>query len=854
MIFGFISAGYLIQDSYSDWLSSPISTTITTYPIDNLDFPTVTVCPPKGSLTPLNYDLMKADNNSLTEKDREDLKQEVYTTMVTSHDDFIRSMLATANQANLRQMYEGFQSTPKPDPEGGFKVRMWNNNGTFETPWYWGEYNKAYYKEDKQYRVILDLPKDIGQQVGSGSLVIQLEVDTREEEGWKEEVRIKGGPGEFKLYTHQWKTWAEAEAHCQSEGAHLASVLTERENNKVKALAGKYAVWLGGSNQEEEGPLRWSDGSPWGYTQWEEVPKKDQKMKCVYMLNGLWGLYEYILHLRNFVCRYDSILRGSTNLTLTYTKKQITGELHFIYSYQVSSQELQDSWLDKRMTGFKMSWRIENNPPMEMTTSEVGRSVQTPGFGGDSFDEAFYLSNQAYTSTLLLPSAEQIGKGSLVIQLEEDTRDEEGWQERVLYGSKFKLYRKGKTWEAAESYCQEEGGHLASVTTVAEHQEVWALAGHKLTWLGGNDQKVEGVWNWSDGSSWKYTLWANDYGSRGSSNNCLAMKKGEWRDWICAYMGFYVCQFEKKFNESLTLEYTKDNYTMSSLKVKYLHKAISKEQLDSLNNNRTTGFRVRWFLQDSNRNRQTETVPDLPTVWKPTFQIPQFQEQYLVQMVQLAKSAKANRMTREEILEITMKVKAKLINSGDFNYTNRCYGGQVNIENRLEIFQSIFQTDYKDKDNGNKWKVQLVKLYKEDIDSTTTNEDIETGYTLFSAVVYCSEQMQLSQFLHNLLLTQSPRTIIKATVNTIESEQIKERKTRKMLNSFYFALDKIYHLQLGRINLATASKSHLKSMIAKDWPYFTHYSKEIDQCFNNDSCQGMTNIIKQLGKLIIVGN
>ena len=52
----------------------PVSTSITTRPIADLDFPTVTVCPSKDSLTALNYDLMKADNNSLTEQDRGGLK------------------------------------------------------------------------------------------------------------------------------------------------------------------------------------------------------------------------------------------------------------------------------------------------------------------------------------------------------------------------------------------------------------------------------------------------------------------------------------------------------------------------------------------------------------------------------------------------------------------------------------------------------------------------------------------------------------------------------------------------------------------------------------------------------------
>ena len=74
---GFMVASYLINSSYVDWQKSPVSTTITTHPLSDLPFPTVTVCPPKGSNTALNYDLMRAHNDSMTDDDREDLKKSV---------------------------------------------------------------------------------------------------------------------------------------------------------------------------------------------------------------------------------------------------------------------------------------------------------------------------------------------------------------------------------------------------------------------------------------------------------------------------------------------------------------------------------------------------------------------------------------------------------------------------------------------------------------------------------------------------------------------------------------------------------------------------------------------------------
>ena len=112
---GFLGAIYLINDSYSDWQESPIATSISTHPIAELDFPTVTVCPPRGSHTALNHDLIKAGNQSLTQEDRENLKQAAYDIFTKgSHDEYVLAMVEAANPGNLEQIYQGYQSPPGP--------------------------------------------------------------------------------------------------------------------------------------------------------------------------------------------------------------------------------------------------------------------------------------------------------------------------------------------------------------------------------------------------------------------------------------------------------------------------------------------------------------------------------------------------------------------------------------------------------------------------------------------------------------------------------------------------------------------------------------------------------------------
>ena len=65
----FASALWMITDSYKDWQESPVSTTITTHPINELQFPEVTVCPPRESNTVVNHLFRKVKKINFTKEE-----------------------------------------------------------------------------------------------------------------------------------------------------------------------------------------------------------------------------------------------------------------------------------------------------------------------------------------------------------------------------------------------------------------------------------------------------------------------------------------------------------------------------------------------------------------------------------------------------------------------------------------------------------------------------------------------------------------------------------------------------------------------------------------------------------------
>ena len=87
-------------------------------------------------------------------------------------------------------------------------------------------------------------------------------------------------------------------------------------------------------------------------------------------------------------------------------------------------------------------------------------------------------------------------------------------------GMALQALKGGEELDGSRGPLPGRGGRLASVTTEEEWQQVKPLAsGQFLVHMGGSDEEVEGVWSWSDGSSWRLTQWSNARGSRGDSFN-----------------------------------------------------------------------------------------------------------------------------------------------------------------------------------------------------------------------------------------------------------------------------------------------------------------------------------------------
>uniref|UniRef100_A0A667WJX9 C-type lectin domain-containing protein n=1 Tax=Myripristis murdjan TaxID=586833 RepID=A0A667WJX9_9TELE len=129
------------------------------------------------------------------------------------------------------------------------------------------------------------------------------------------------------------------------------------------------------------------------------------------------------------------------------------------------------------------------------------------------------------------------------------TGDEEpccpfGW---TKFGSRcFNFNYNAKTWDDAERTCISLGGNLASVYSLEELNllKAWmnrVTSLYTQTWIGGHDAVKEGVWLWSDGSSFNFTRWANGQPNNSGDEDCVEIS---WRGMKLLYLDslISVCQ------------------------------------------------------------------------------------------------------------------------------------------------------------------------------------------------------------------------------------------------------------------------------------------------------------------------
>ncbi|KAF1383673.1 hypothetical protein PFLUV_G00134290 [Perca fluviatilis] len=114
-------------------------------------------------------------------------------------------------------------------------------------------------------------------------------------------------------------------------------------------------------------------------------------------------------------------------------------------------------------------------------------------------------------------------------------------------GHCFHLQRTQKTWSDAKKACRKEGGDLVSIRNVEDQSFVISQLGYASTdelWIGLNDKKTEGLFDWSDHSTVSFTSW--EFGKPAvftDQEDCVLIRgeNGNWADRTCDEKHGFIC-------------------------------------------------------------------------------------------------------------------------------------------------------------------------------------------------------------------------------------------------------------------------------------------------------------------------
>ena len=135
----------MIFQSFQTWNKSPILTNIETLPITDLQFPKITVCPPKDTFTNLNYDIEMLGNKTIDDDTKNKLFQYLFDEVHEQQFEQMMKNLLLFHNNEYEIFYNWYQGATKiimpfHDPRQEYDLyyvfETSKLRGSFQTPYY----------------------------------------------------------------------------------------------------------------------------------------------------------------------------------------------------------------------------------------------------------------------------------------------------------------------------------------------------------------------------------------------------------------------------------------------------------------------------------------------------------------------------------------------------------------------------------------------------------------------------------------------------------------------------------------------------------------------------------------------
>ena len=140
---------------------------------------------------------------------------------------------------------------------------------------------------------------------------------------------------------------------------------------------------------------------------------------------------------------------------------------------------------------------------------------------------------------------------SVNVGFDYDDADETSNQNATLDSHKYHIFDLSMTWADAKEYCENLGGHLATITSEEEHNAVMELlpkTGEYMYWLGATDDASEGTWKWITNEEFSFNKWLPGEPNNTGNQDYLFIATNNgvsgWNDGLGTETYHFICEWE----------------------------------------------------------------------------------------------------------------------------------------------------------------------------------------------------------------------------------------------------------------------------------------------------------------------
>lgn len=405
-------------------------------------------------------------------------------------------------------------------------------------------------------------------------------------------------------------TWFIAKEQCANLGAELLIINDFDEHGFISRKISEdhlLYIWLGFSDEVKADNLLWVDGNPANGTgvigMWAQhfpgpIPNTtDCGIMQAGMYNQSWS-HGYCYNTRAYICELPKgqAITSTPSVWSNYTCPpgasiyrdqcyyflnqrdtwdnsasacgNLSGHLAIIKDPYVESF-LRMNLPDTSLAWIGLTMDINNNKYYWVDNTEVNFTNYVPGEPNGK-DQGFYCIEMITTGSLNYPGGWIDNNCSLVqdyicqlpatqnfIPSQPPTyawtsRCDMGWrlnsQDGVCY---LVVTGARKSWLEAGYDCKRRGGDLISISSPTEQLQIESLLRTVYPqftnlWIGATDSTLEGGWEWSDRSPFRYLHWhpgePNDQQTEEDCVNLVARWNYEWNDRSCDHILDYICK------------------------------------------------------------------------------------------------------------------------------------------------------------------------------------------------------------------------------------------------------------------------------------------------------------------------